>query len=374
MTLKELIQNTKNIVNGRLKFDPFSRLYKSPVFKQSLHKITEEEVRSIQEELASRQIYSQVQLSSKKIILKVLRGTSAQKKTGWFFNFVLFAATVASTAATGALLRGRDPFSSWNELSYGYGYSFALLTILLFHEMAHYFTARYYKVQVSLPYFVPLFLPAFHPGTLGTFVRTRSSMPGKKALFDIGLSGPLAGFVVSLLFLWIGFSRLPGEAELQAAIGRFQVGAQIPNIFLGRNFLFDFFIWLFNTPDLPMNALYHFPFIFAGWIGLLVTAFNLLPIGQLDGGHILYALFGDRGRKTALAGFMLFIPISYYLTTAFSTYYWLGWEGLALIFIRFHHPPTMDDDEMLGLPRKILGWLSFIIFILCFSAIPIYLK
>ncbi len=374
MTLNELIKTTKTIVKGRLKFDHFSRFYKSPVFRQSTKKITEEEVRAIQEELAARQIYSQVQISSKKIILKVLRGTAADKKSGWFFNLLLFIATIASTSATGALLRGRDPFLSWDELSYGYEYSFALLTILLFHEMGHYFVARHYKVQVTLPYFVPLFLPAFHPGTLGTFLKTRSSMPGMKALFDIGIAGPLAGFAASLIFLFIGFNRLPGTAELLRVISKIQDGGQISNLFLGHGFLFDFFIRVFDAQQLPMNELYHFPYIFAGWIGLLVTAFNLLPIGQLDGGHLVYALFGDRARKAALTGFALFVPISYYLTVDFNSYLWLGWEALILIFIRFRHPPTMDDDLVLGLPRKILGWLSFIIFILCFSAIPIYLK
>ena len=361
-------------MNGRLKFDPFSRFYKSPVFKQSVHKISEEEVHIIREELALNQIYSHVQISSKKIILKVLRGTSADKKTCWFFNLLLFLATIATTSATGALLRGKDPFISWSELSFGYEYSFALITILLFHEMGHYFAARYYKVQVTLPYFVPLFLPAFHPGTLGTFVKTRSSMPNKKALFDIGIAGPLAGFAASLVFLFIGFNRLPGAAELQLMTERMQEGEQISNLFLGHNFLFDIFIKTFNTANLPMNGLYHFPFIFAGWIGLLVTAFNLLPLGQLDGGHLLYALFGDRARKIALAGFALFVPLSYYLTSNSHPYLWLGWEVIILIFLRFRHPPTMNDDQTLGLPRKILGWLGVIIFMLCFSAIPIYLK
>jgi len=359
-----------------MKFDLFSRFYKSPVFKQSIKIISKEEIRSIQNELLAQNIYSQVELTSKKYVLKVLRGAPAIKKNGWFFNILLFIATIATTSATGALLQGRNPFLSWNELSFGYEYSFALLTILLLHEMGHYFAARYYKVRVTLPYFIPLFLPAFHPGTMGAFIKIRSAMPGKKALFDIGIAGPLAGFVASIIFLAVGFTRLPNAAGIETYIQHIYPGSidQASTLFLGHTYLFDLLMYLFNAQHLPMNQMYHFPFIFAGWFGLFVTALNLMPIGQLDGGHLTYAMFGDRARKIALAVFVLLIALNFYLISNYNSYVWLMWSILILVFIRFRHPPTLDDREELGLVRKILGWLGYIIFILCFSPVPIYLK
>lgn len=213
--------------------------------------------------------------------------------------------TVITTTLTGAMLKGKDPFASWADFSVGFSYSFALLTILLSHEMGHYLAARYYKIDVTLPYFIPLFLPAFHPGTLGAFIKMRSPMPHKKALFDVGVAGPLAGFGVSLIFLIIGFSRLPDTPGIYAYIEQIhplddQHGI---NLILGNTLLYDWLGSFFGADRLPMNEVYHFPFIFAAWFGLLVTAINLMPIGQLDGGHITYAMFGDRARYIALSAF-----------------------------------------------------------------------
>lgn len=376
MTIRKLIKQAKSVINGRLKFDPFSRFYKSPVFKKSNKNISIEEIHSVQEELLAHNIYSQVEISSKNVILKVLREIPAVKKSGWFFNILLFIATIATTSATGALLQGKNPFLSWNELSFGYEYSFALLTILLFHEMGHYFAARYYKVRVTLPYFIPLFLPAFHPGTMGAFIKMRSAMPGKKALFDIGIAGPLAGFIASLVFLSVGFMRLPDAVGIEIYMQHIYPGSadQASNLFMGHTYLFDLLMYLFNAQHLPMNQMYHFPFIFAGWFGLFVTALNLMPIGQLDGGHLTYAMFGDRARKIALAVFVLLIALNFYLISNYNSYIWVMWSILILVFIRFRHPPTLDDSQELGLARKILGWLGYIIFILCFSPVPIYLN
>lgn len=266
MTLNELIRQSRQIVNGRLRFDPFSRFYKSPLFRQSTKKVNLEDVRQIQDELLQAHIFSHLEISKRKLVLKVGRQKEASKPNSWFMNLLLFLATIATTSATGALLRGRDPFLSWHEFSYGFEYSFALLSILLFHEMGHYFAARFYKVRVTLPYFIPFILPAFHPGTLGAFIKMRSAIPHKKALFDIGIAGPLAGFVMSIVFLIWGFARFPEPQALH------QIVTFIHNrntdstmdLYLGRNFLFDGLARLFGRPYLPMNEIYHFPFLFAG--------------------------------------------------------------------------------------------------------------
>ncbi len=123
-----------------------------------------------------------------------------------------------------------------------------------------------------------------------------------------------------------------------------------------------------------MDEMYHFPFIFAAWFGLLVTAINLMPIGQLDGGHITYAMFGDRARVVAIAAFFLLIILNFYLISNFNSYVWVLWTILLLVFIRFRHPPTLDDSIGIDKKRRVLGWISYLIFIVCFSPMPFYIR
>lgn len=376
MTLKELIQQSKKTINGKLHFDYASRWYKSPVFKQKKSKISDDDITRIQKDLTELGIHSHVEKTKNKYYLKVLRGKPGKKRIGWFYNLVLLLLTILTTTFTGALFLGKDPFLSYENITSGYRYSFALLTILLIHEMGHFLAARFYKVRATLPYFVPLFLPAFHPGTMGAFIKMRSAIPSKRALFDVGVAGPLAGFIASLTFLSIGFAQLPGVAGVEQYIAQIHPPGENNgiNLVLGHTFMYDLLAYIFNGQHLGMNEIYHFPYIFAGWIGLLVTALNLMPIGQLDGGHLTYALFGDRARKVALAAFGLLILLNLYLMSNYNSYVWVMWPIIILVFIRFRHPPTMDDIQELGVPRKILGLLSLVIFILCFSPLPVYLN
>lgn len=376
MTYKELIKKSRQIIKDRLKLDMFSRLYKAPVFKQTRDKITEKQIHELQALLLEQGIYSHLETSKKKFYLKVLRSSEGQTRKKYALHLLLFLLTVLTTTITGAFFLGREAFASWEELSYGLPYSFAILTILLSHEMGHYLTARYYKMQVTLPYFIPFFLPAFHPGTFGAFIRMRSSIPNKKALFDIGFAGPLAGFITSIIFLVIGFYHLTDLNGVLAYLNNI-LPPDSPNgidLFLGGSILFDTLKIIFNVQYLPMNAIYHFPFIFAGWLGFLVTALNLMPIGQLDGGHITYALFGDRARKIALLSFSLLIIFNVYLIYSFNSYVWVLWPVIIFFFIKFRHPPTLDNSIVIGLKRKILGWLAYIIFIISFSPIPVYFR
>lgn len=358
-----------------MKLDILSRFYGSPVFKQKKNKITKSEIAFIQQNLFSKGIVSSLEQTDNHYLLKVLRTSSAPKHK-FLSNIVLFLLTIVSTMVTGAFLTGHDPFVSWQEFYTGAPYSFALLTILLCHEMGHYLTARYYKMSASLPYFIPFFIPfVFHPGTMGAFIKMRSSIPHKKALFDIGINGPLAGFIVSLIFLSAGFNQLPDAAGVKAIIAQIHPLDETEglNIVLGNSILYDFLINIFDAKHLPMDEIYHFPFIFAGWFGLLVTAINLMPMGQLDGGHITYALFGDKARNIAIAAFGLFIILNVYLISNFHSFIWVLWIFLILIFIRFHHPPTLDNSIELGIKRKFLGYLSYIIFIVSFSPLPFHI-
>ncbi len=370
MKIKELTKRSKEVISGKMKLEWFSRFYGSPVFKQSKKRISEEDVRRIQGDLFEKGIFSQIEITPKKIYLKVLRGRSLRVRKKYVRHLVLFLLAVITTSMTGALLRGKDPFASFHDFSYGFPYSFALLAILFCHEMGHYLFCKHYKVEVTLPYFIPFFVPVFNPGTLGAFIKIRSPIPNKRALFDIGVAGPLAGFVVSIIVLVTGFSRLPDEAGIYSYISQIHP-LDTANFTMGNTLLYDWISSLFGGQRLPMNEMCHFPLIFAGWFGLLVTAINLMPIGQLDGGHITYAMFGDRARLIAIATFALLIFLNIYLISSFNSYAWVLWCILILFFIRFRHPPTLNNFIQLDRKRKIIGWLSYLIFITCFSPMPI---
>jgi membrane-associated protease RseP (regulator of RpoE activity) len=142
----------------------------------------------------------------------------------------------------------------------------------------------------------------------------------------------------------------------------------------GGNILFDLLAALFGKTYLPMYEMYHFPFIVAGWFGLLITALNLMPIGQLDGGHITHAMFGSKSSRIAVLGFLALIFLNIILISQFNSYVYVLWPILILVFIKFKHPPTLDDSIPIGSGRKFLGYLAYIIFILCFSPMPVYFQ
>jgi len=371
-----MIEVARKIINDRMKLERLSGFYGSPVFKQKKENISEQEIEHFQRQLLEQGIVSSLDSSEDDFILKVLRAGGAQKPKRFITNIILFLLTFLTTLVTGSMLIGLNPFESWAQLFAGWPYSFALLTILLGHELGHYFAARYYGVQVTLPYFIPFFAPFFfHPGTMGAFIKMRSSIPHKKALFDIGIAGPLSSFILSIFFLVWGFSHLP---DLQ---GIYDFIVQIHpldnedglNLVLGNTLIFDWIAALFNGHRLPMNEIYHFHYIFAGWFGLLVTAINLMPIGQLDGGHITYAMFGDRARLIAFGAFFLLIILNVYLISHLNSYIWVLWILLILFFIRFRHPPTLDDSIVIDTKRKVLGYVSYVIFIVSFSPLPFHI-
>ncbi|MBN2707780.1 MAG: site-2 protease family protein [Calditrichaceae bacterium] len=374
MTYKELINHSVKIINGKMKLDPLSRLYGSPHFKIKKEKLNVEELYDIQDRLLEAGIYSNLEKSKRNYYLKVIRGHNPNPKKKMITHIFLFLLTIFTTALTGAMLT-HGPISSMRDIVYGLPYSFALLSILLTHEMGHYFASRYYKVEVTLPYFIPIFLPTFHPGTLGAFIKMKSAIPNKKALFDIGVAGPFAGIIVSIIFLIAGFAQLPDTEGIYAHIETIHPldNPDGINLYLGSNILYDWLASLFDGHRLPMNEVYHFPYILAGWFGLLVTALNLMPIGQLDGGHITYALFGDKARKVAIIAFGLLILLNLYVIAEFNSYVWVLWPILILFFIRFRHPPTMNNKIEIGVTRKILGWVAYFIFIICFSPLPVYI-
>ena len=351
--------------------DHFSSLYGSVIFRQDKDKLSENELKQIQSALISSGIYSQIQPTNNEYLLRLLLEYSKVRRENTRVNLVLLIATIITTTLTGALLVGSDPFSTLEGLLSGIPYALAIMCILGAHEMGHYLYAKKYRIYATLPYFIPFFIPLFfNIGTLGAFIKLRSPIPDKKALFDVGIAGPIAGLVASLFFLFLGFSLLPDIEGVKAYVTQMhewsETGAGA--LTLGNPILFDLIRTMMGGEHLPMYEAYHFPFIFAGWIGLFVTALNLMPIGQLDGGHISYALLGDKAKFVAIGAFVALALLNFYSLN------WIVWTILILLVIRLKHPPTLNDNIELDSNRRTLAWTSYLIFITCFSPMPLYLS
>ena len=261
-----------------------------------------------------------------------------QPRRRLWVHIVLFVLTVLSTVMVG-----------------GEFFAATLLSILLAHEFGHYFTARYYRVPVSLPYFIPFPFSLF--GTLGAVIRMSPRIPHRRALFDIAAAGPLAGLVVAIPLTYLGIAS-SHVIEKAALHGNF--------ISLGEPLLFQSMSWLAHgTLGKNVDLMLH-PVAFAGWAGMFVTALNLLPIGQLDGGHISHALFGSRSQKVAQ---FMFGSLALYSLLR-QNYTWLPLL-LLLFFFGIRHPRLADDGQPLGSGRRTMGVVLGIIFLICFTLVPI---
>lgn len=295
-------------------------------------------------------------------IIYIINKPKRKQKSVWI-NIILLIATIITTVLTGALLNSgySDLYSApdltevltlENLLNGAIYFSFPLLSILLIHEMGHYFTSRRYKLNASLPYFMPIppIVPGFNIGTFGALISSGDPMPNKKALFDVGISGPLAGFIVAIPVAVIGI------ATSEVVISQPSPGELI----LGSSLLFTLISNALHT--IPENfALNLNSIAFAGWVGLLITSINLLPAGQLDGGHIFRAVLGKHQRIAGWIAIMIMI-----LT---------GWWFFALLIIflmGMMHPPPLDDNSKLGLKRQVLFIVALLVLIICFIPFPIY--
>ncbi len=371
---------------------------------------------------------------------------------------VLFVITFISVSLISTVLVGKElqttmflgmlvPYPTQVDLMRGILFATLLLSFLTFHEFGHYFAAVYHKVSVSLPYYIPVPVGI---GTLGAVIRIREQIQETKKLFDIGAAGPIAGFIVSVIILFIGFATLP-EAEFLNEFGdhsylvdHYNETGEYPEMphleegqiafLFGGTPLYNFFSSLFpNSP--PLYEIMHYPFLLAGWFGLFFTALNLMPVGQLDGGHILYSLIGYEKHKivarvffigiTILASFEA-IPIIdgfvlelapnlmilswitwtiflfFILQRAFnreqvwvasglvvsiisaglfyflfaqdngmeSSPIWIFWIFFITFFVKVEHPPVLIERPLTP-TRKVLGWLSMLIFVLSISLNPL---
>lgn len=277
----------------------------------------------------------------------------------WSLPIGLFLLTCFTTLWAGAYqayngpVRGpvnfllADPERIWQ----GIPFAGALLFILTTHELGHYVLSKIHGVPASLPLFIPG--PPHFIGTFGAIIRIRGPILDRRALFDIGVAGPLAGFIVAVAALIVGL-HLSTVVERTATLG----------LHLGEPLLLQLLAWLVIGPISPESDIVLHPIGFAAWFGLFVTSLNLLPIGQLDGGHVAYALWGRHQRRMAF----VFVPILIILG-------FVGWPGWFLWAVMaglwgLGHPPVMDPHVPLGRIRTIVGWIALAVFISTFVPVP----
>jgi membrane-associated protease RseP (regulator of RpoE activity) len=269
----------------------------------------------------------------------------------------LLLATVVTTVIAGAIQQGVDPLATPGLLYKGIPFSFTLLLILGTHEMGHYLISRRHHLDVTLPYFIPAPPIPFIIGTFGAFIRIRSPIRDKRALLDVGCAGPLAGVLISIPVILIGLKLSTVTV----------IGGKGEGLVLGEPLLFKFLSWLvLGSQGADANVILH-PVAFAGWIGLLVTALNLMPVGQLDGGHVAYALFPEYHRYISL-GVLGLLVLSGFL-------FWEGWLfwAVLLTFLGWRHPPPYHFWVPLDRRRRVLGIITILAFIVTFTPAPFIL-
>ncbi len=277
------------------------------------------------------------------------------KKDRVWINIILAIATVLTTMSAGAGMFGVDIVSNPAGIVQGLPFTLAIMAVLGFHEMGHYMAARVHGMHTSLPYFIPF--PSLI-GTMGAVIRHKGRIPDRKVLFDVAVAGPVVGLVMSVIVTAIGLSLDP--VAMSVSDTSIMVDLELP-------FLFDLLVDIFGQTGEMMH-----PVAFAGWVGMLVTVLNLLPSGQLDGGHMMRAMIGERSKQVSsfmpllLAGLALYIIV----VLGKSGGIWILWSLLLLLFARAGHPSPANDSEKLDRGRMALGVVTFILGIMCFTLVP----
>ncbi len=303
-------------------------------------------------------------------------------------NIVLYVLTVLSTLFVGAswssqVPQGADEIWLLKHLWLGWPFALSLMSILTGHELGHYFAGRYYKVPVSLPYFLPMPVPPL--GTMGAVITMKGRSIDRRQMLTVGAAGPLVGFAIAVPILILGLSLstvepmtvpepggvvfLEGNSLLYLFLKFTIFGKVLPGSGLAPAFpgvIREVIAALFGSVPLSggYDVIIH-PVALAGWAGLLVTAFNLLPVGQLDGGHVMYSLIGQRARRFTWPIVIVLVAMGFFLWTG-----WLLWAALIFLFGR-QHPEPLDDVTRLDLSQKIIAALVLIIFVLVFTPVPI---
>ena len=277
------------------------------------------------------------------------RGTAARP----MWNLLLFLATLVTTTWAGAMHQGVNLVQEPGRFAVGLPYALPLLAILGIHELGHYIMARYHGIKVTLPYFIPV---PFGLGTFGAFIHLQSTPKERRSLFDMAVAGPLAGLVVAIPALFLG---LQWSEAVPAPMAH--------GMNLGSSALLTWIYALATDGVPPLDHVIRFsPLAFAGWLGLLVTALNLIPVGQLDGGHIAYALFGRRRAE-------MIASAAFFLLLVLGIFYWSGWLTWAIVIFfltGFKHEPALNEVIELNWGRRLLGAFAFLLLVLIMAPVP----
>ena len=281
------------------------------------------------------------------------------------WNVVLFVLTCLSTLLAGTGFAGSPTFDDFRRYAFptwvvsGVPFAVTLLGILGVHEFGHYFTARHYRASVSLPYFIPAPPPLFLAGTLGAIIRMRSPARDRNSLFDIAVAGPLAGLAVAVAAILLGLAW--STIVPMPPLGHVEFGTSL---------LMRALVYLRFGPIPEGMVVFTHPVADAAWFGFLVTALNLFPVGQLDGGRIAYAMFGRRHRKVGIATFICLLLLG--LITGSPS--WFVWAGLLFFLIGFHHSPPLNDVTPLSPGRRVLGLACLVLLVLLIPPVPIEIR
>ena len=280
-------------------------------------------------------------------------GGALRQRSPVAINIVLFLATVATTVWAGALHQGVNLLDDPGEFMVGVPYASALLAILGVHEFGHYFAARWHGVDVTLPYFIPVPMGL---GTFGAFIQIKSLIKSRRAVFDIGIAGPLAGLVVALPALYFGLRGVTPIGDATPVMG----------VHAGSSLLLALMYQLANGGELGVDVIRLSPVAFAGWIGVFITALNLMPVGQLDGGHIAYGLFGQRrARQISFGAFLVMVGLGLFVWPGLLT-----WALLIALIGGFSHMPALDDVTPPDSSRFALGAVALAVLVLTMLPLP----
>lgn len=318
----------------------------------------EEKFESLRLSLIEKNYIPMVRYEQGEYIIYVIKKPKSKKPKSIWVNVILLVATVFTTALAGALQWVEIDQVDWlamfsvEYLLRGFiFFSVPLLLILGIHEMGHYFISKKHRVDASLPYFIPL-PPPFILGTFGALISTREPIPNRKALLDIGIAGPLCGFLVAIPVSIVGFYLMQLNPVPLPSNGTSIV--LVPPLLL---------VWMQNLFSISGDYVIH-PTLFAGWVGIFLTAVNLLPAGQLDGGHIVRAIVKDKHKYVSWLVIFVLAGLSFFYTG------WLMFAIIILLFIGTQHQPPLNEITPLDTRRKLLGLLVLIVFILSFAPIP----